>query len=248
MTVTVVPADPPRAGLVLPEVTDETPLSADAAADLYRAALQDVLRVAEQVGGRLLVNYRSADHLPDEYATDTDPEAEVRAVAGEALQDVTDARFEPQVGSTVSARLGNTVTHLLREEDAPSVSVVWPTAPLVRRSTIDGASMKLRHNEVVLGPTHAGRAFLAGFTEPVDFAGAFGDGELETLARRGHDADCDVEFIHTSPRLDQPGGLASLVPLLRSRVIAERVVPAETATFVHERGVTVRDGEVVVDE
>jgi hypothetical protein len=248
MTTVVVPATPPRPGLVCPDLPEQTPLSPAEAADLYEAALQDTLRTAEQAGGDLLVNYRSEETIPEEFRTDTDPEAEVRAVASEALSDVTAVRFETQVGSTDSARIGNTVTHLLREEAVDSVAVLRPTAPLVRRSTVDSGAMKLRTNGAVFGPTTAGDVYYAGFTDTVEFVGALADPAVETLTDRARDADRETEFLPIQPSVESAEGLASLVPLLRARVRAERVVPANTATFVHDHGLRVRDGDLVREE
>lgn len=248
MTTLVVPAAPPRAGLVCASLSDSTPLSAEEAADLYAAALKDTLRAAEKAGGDLLVNVRSEETIPDEFHTDTDPTAEVRAVAGEALTDVTAARFEPQVGSTRDARVGNTVTHLLREEGADSVAVIRPIAPLVRRSTVDSGVMKLRSNETVLGPTATAGVYFAGFTDTIQFGEAFTDPAVETLTDRATDADNGVDFLQTQATIDSATGLAALIPILRARVTAERVAPTETATFVHEAGLRARDGEVVRDD
>lgn len=247
MTVIVVLADPPRPGLVLSDLPATTPLSAAAAADLYAASLKDTFRAAEQSGGDLLVNFRPEDLLPDAHLTDTAPEAELRALAAEALEDPSAARYEPQVGSTVSARAGNTVTHLLREEAVGSAAVLRGTAPLCSRATLDAAAMKLRTNEVVLGPALDGRTYFAGFTAPVDFADAFRQGELETLTDRGRDADADIEFLPLLARVGSGQGLRTLLPQLRSRISAERVVPKHTATFVHEHGLRVRGGEIVAD-
>lgn len=248
MTTLVVPAAPPRAGLVCASLPESTPLSGEEAADLYAAALQDTLRAAEKSGGDLLVNVRSEETIPEEFHTDTDPEAEVRAVAGEALADVTAVRFEPQVGSTRDARVGNTVTHLLREEGADSVAVIRPIAPLVRRSTIDSGVMKLRSEETVLGPTATGGVYFTGFTDTIQFGEAFTDPAVETLTDRSVDADNGVDFLPTQTTIDSATGLAGLIPILRGRVTAERVAPTETATFVHEAGLRARDGEVVRDD
>ncbi len=241
--IVVVPATPPRPESVFPTLAASPQFTPEAAVRLYTAALQDTLVSAEAAGGELLINYRPTDGdstgpLP------ADPEAAVRAVASEALSDVTAARFEKQVGSSVAARIVNTVTHLLTAEDADSVAVVRPIAPLVRRSVIDGGAMKLRSNEVVLGPTTAGGVYFAGFTEPIDFAGAFGPRELGVLTDRARDVDYDVEFLRHVPRVDTTGGLRSTVPTVRSRVDAERITPPETATVLHELGVVVRDGTV----
>lgn len=247
MTVVAVLADPPRPGLVLPDLVASTPLSAAEAADLYAATLKDTVRAVERSGGDLLVNYRPDDLLPAEHVTATSSQAELRALAGEALADVTDARFEPQVGSSVSARAGNTAAHLLREEGVDSVAVTRGTAPLLTRTVIDSAAMKLRGNQTVLGPSTRGRTYYAGFTAPVDYADAFGAAELATLVDRANDAAHSIEFLPMHVAVETAADLRDLLPVLWGRIEAERVVPEHTATFVHEHGLRVRDGAVVAD-
>ena len=248
MTVVAVLTDPPRPGLVLPDLVEETPLSAAEAAELYAACLRDTFRAVERSGGDLLVNYRPDDALPDEHVTDTSGEAELRALAGDALTDVTDARFEPQVGSTFSARAGNTATHLLREEGGDSVAVTRGTAPLLTRTVIDSAAMKLRQNQTVLGPSTRGRTYYAGFTAPIDYADAFGGAEVETLVDRANDAGHHTEFLPMHVGVETAADLRDLLPVVWGRIAAERVVPEHVATFVHEHGLRVRDGAVVVDD
>ncbi|WP_435129480.1 hypothetical protein [Halobaculum sp. D14] len=247
MTVVAVLADPPRPGLVLDGLVDSSPLSAEQAASLYGAMLKDTFRAVERSGGDLLVNFRPDDLLPDEHVAETASEAALRTLAGDALDDITDARFEPQVGSTESARAGNTATHLLREEDVRSVAVVRGTAPLLTRSLVDSAAMKLRTNETVLGPATRGRVYFAGFTEPVDFEDALGEDELETLTARSADAGNDVEYLPLQVGVADAADLRDLLPVLWSRLDAERAVPEHTATVVHDLGLRVRDGEVVID-
>lgn len=247
MTVVAVLADPPRPGLALPALADETPLSAADAADLYAACLRDTFRAVERSGGDLLVNFRPDDLLPDEYVADTSSEAELRALAGEALDDVTEARFEQQVGSTFSARAGNTATHLLREEGVDSVAVTRGTAPLLTRTVVDSAAMKLRQNQTVLGPSTRGRTYYAGFTAPIDYADAFERAELETLVDHANDAGHHTEFLPMHVGVETAADLRDLLPVVWSRIAAERVVPEHVATYVHDRGLRVRDGELVLD-
>jgi len=247
MTVVAVLANPPRPGLALPDLVETTPLSAADAADLYAAVLKDTFRAVERSGGDLLVNYRPDDLLSEGHVTDTASEAQLRALAGDALDDVTDARFEPQVGSTFSARAGNTATHLLREEGVDSVAVTRGTAPLLTRTVIDSAAMKLRGNQTVLGPSTRGRTYYAGFTAPVDYEAAFEAAELETLVDRANDAGHRVEFLPMQVGVETAADLRDLLPVLWGRIETERVVPEHTATFVHEHGLRVRDGAVVLD-
>ena len=245
MTVVAVLADPPRPGLLLPRLATTSPLSEAEAASLAAAMLKDTLRAVEASGGDLLVNYRPDDLLPDRHARpDESAEAAVRSLADDALDDPEAARFEVQVGSTLSARAGNTVTHLLETEGAQSAAVVRGDTPLLKRSTIDSAAMNLRTNEVVLGPSTDGRVYYAGFTAPIDFEGAFADPALETLVDGANDAGYDTEFLAMLPTVRTGADLTTLVSSIRARWQAGRVVPEHTATFVVEHGLTVvGDGE-----
>ena len=64
MTTVAVLCDPPRPGLVLDDLVDASPLSPEAAADLYAALLRDSVRAVAGSGGELLVNYRPASESP----------------------------------------------------------------------------------------------------------------------------------------------------------------------------------------
>jgi len=250
MTVVAVPAKPPRPGLALPRLVEETSLSAAAAASLYEATLSDAVRAVATSGGDLLVNYRTEDLLPDtETGSDADPASEVRALVEAALADlesdphVGDPRYEPQVGSTAAARAGNTVTHLLEEERAGSAAVLWPTAPLAGRTEVDGATMKLRDAATVLGPTATGGVYYAGFKEPVDFTEALADPAVETLTERTTDAGSRADFLEMVPSVSTPAGLATTVALVRARVRSARPAPPHTAAVVDRLGLRVRDDE-----
>ena len=246
MTIVVLLADPPREGLVGTEFAASTSLSPAEATELYETLIRDVVLAVDRSGGDLLVNHPVDEDLPAEHRTGASPEAELRALVADTLGETGGVRFERQVGSTFDARAGNTVTHLLREEGADSVAVVTPTAPLLSRTVIDSAAMKLRTNEVVLGPSTRGRTYYAGFTEPIDFEEAFDAPALSTLTDRGRDAGFDVEFVEPQPSLETADDLLDVVPLLRARITAERIVPEHLSTFVHEHGLDVasEDGDV----
>jgi hypothetical protein len=247
MSVIVVPAAPPRAGLVLPELVETSPLSAAEAADLYAAMLGDVCVAAERSGGDLLVNYLPDDELPEEYVGEKSAEAAVRGTVNAALEDPDVARFETQVGSDHSARVGNSVTHLLSEEDVNTVQVVEPTAPTAGRTVIDSTAMKLRRRDVVLGPAARGRVYLAAFGEPIDFADAYTPPAVETLTDRGLDAGLDVDFVESAPLVETGTDMRSLVSLLRARQAADRNVPPGTMAVLDDLGAVVVDGELRTD-
>lgn len=251
MTVVAVLAEPPREGLVLSELAETTPLTEAETAELYEAMFRDTISAIHRSGGELLVNYRPEESIPAAHQQDIAPEAELRAIVADTIDDVGSVRFEPQVGSTYAARVGNTVTHLLREEGAQSVAAVPGTAPLMVRSVIDTAAMRLRTNEVVLGPSLDGRVYYAGFTEPIDFTDGYDAPALETLSQRASDAELDTDFLAMQPVVERGADLETLIPQLRARFTAERIVPTYTASFVYDYGLVVAetDGErsIVVD-
>jgi hypothetical protein len=254
MTVVAVRLDPPRDGLVLPDLPDTSPLAAAAAPRLYEAMAMDAMLAAAESGGDLLVNYRGEDSLPAEFAReDGTAESQARTLVEDALEEdaVADARVEVQVGSSRSARVGNTITHLLESEGANSAAVLEPDAPLFLRKDVDSAAMKLRRSEVVLGPAQDGDLYFAGFTEPVDFENAFAAPALENVNARAIDAGHDVDFVGTTRRLQTGADLRSLVSELRARRAAGRLVPPHTTAFVEELGLWVdatEDGTELVRE
>lgn len=245
MTDVALLVDPPREGLVATGLPGGTPLSIEEAADLYEAAVKDTARAVAASGGQLLVNYRAEESLPEPHREDEGTAEETtRALIEAALADVSGGegpRFEPQVGSTFSARAGNTVTHLLEEEDATSAAVLRGTTPLLERTHVDSAAMKLRSSETVLGPTPNGSVHYAGFAEPLDFADAYDEPALETLTDRAVAADHDVDYVPMLPRVDTPVGLATTVSTVRARAAAERAVPYFTATLIDDLALHVED-------
>lgn len=245
--IVVVPVTPPRVGLVLTSLAEGTPLSTAEVTRLYEAVTMDVLHAARSSGGDLLVNYRDEETLPDAF-DDGDPEAEVRDLVHDTLGEDAEFRLERQVGSTRAARFGNTVTHLLNREDAASVGVLEPTAPLVARTEIDGAAMSVRRSDVVLGPAGDGSVYLAAFAEPIDFADAYEPPALATLARRGESAGLDVGFAPSIPTITTEPGLCATIAGLEARREAGRPAPEAVTTVVDDLGLAVADGPTLVRE
>ncbi|KPN31840.1 hypothetical protein SY89_02595 [Halolamina pelagica] len=239
MTTVVLLADPPRPGLRFPDLAATSPLNESEVAELAGAIDRDAMRAIERSGADLLVNYRPEDLLDEAHRTEVSPEAEIRALAADAVSDVGEVRFEPQVGSTPSARVGNTVTHLLREEGARSVAVLPGTTPFITRAGIDSAAMKHRSNDVVLGPGPGGSVYYAGFSDTVDFTDAMTPPALNTIAELARGEDHETAFLPTQPTVRTGDELASVVAELRARVAAGRAVPDFTAALIEEYGLIV---------
>jgi len=227
MTTVAVLADPPGETDALARLVERGVLEAEAATALYTATLRDACVAVERSGGDLLVNYRVPDGLKDDVAKES-----VASALEPALDDPDGARYEVQVGSTRSARVGNTVTHLLEQEGVRTAAVVDATVALLERRHVDSAAMKLRGDEVVLGPTPGGEVWYAGFAEPVDFADALAAPALRTLTERATAGESGVDFLESLPRVSDPAGLASAVVLTRTRQLAGKPVPEHTAECI----------------
>lgn len=242
-TVTVVVAlvDPPREGLVLPELVESTPLSESDAVTLYEAFVEDLCRATAASGGDLLLNYRPDDELPEEFQTDDAVEPQIRELASNVLSgdDLDETRIEVQVGSTESGRVGNTVTHLLDEEEVDSVTICDPAAPLRSRQHIDSIAMKLRRSAVVLGPAARGRIHTAAFRETIDFADALTPPALVTLSDHARDADHDVDFAPQQTVVETHDDLLGLLSELRARQTAGRWMPTSTTRAVADLGLRI---------
>lgn len=249
MTVHAVLVDPPRPGFVLPRIAADGPLSPGEAAELYLAMVKDSFRAIARSSGELLINYRDPADLPSEYRTDGDVEAEFRGHAKQALDNPDAARFEVQVGSSFDARAGNTVTHLLRDEDASSVSILDGQTPTITRPDLDTAGMKLRRSDVVIGPSPGGHVYYAGFTEPIDFNEAFAPPEVQTLTTRAEAIDAHVDFLPMHPRIETARDLVTLVSIITARREADRIVPAFTADVIDrfQLSITVEDGDRTIN-
>jgi len=238
MTTIVVLADPPEPGVALSALGSGTPLSEGEAARLYEAMLVDVCRTVQAGGADLLVNYRPADRVPVD-----EPETALREALADELEAPGEARYEVQVGESFAGRVGNTVTHLLEEEEERQVGVTTPAAPFLRRDHVGGLGMSLRTEEVALAPTWGGRVALAGFTESVDFADAFAPPAVETLAMRARDAGLSVDFLPRQPVVETAADLADAVAYASARVRAERLVPGRTAGVIDDLGLRAVDSE-----
>jgi len=222
MTTAVVLAEPPVEGTTLAGLVG--PLSETDAVALYRAMLADICETLQRGEADVLVNYP-----PTEQAPVDDPESRVRAVLDAELPEPDAVRYEQQVGESRAGRVGNALTHLLESEQEETVAAVAPTAPFLRREHVGTAAMKLRTNDVVLGPAPGGRVTFAGFGEPVDFADAYAPPAVETLARRASEADLDADFLPMTPVIERSGDLATALPVLAARQRSDRLVPPRTA-------------------
>ena len=251
MTIVVVIADPPVDGAgVCEEIVAETELTPADGVELYAAVLKDVFTALAESTVDVLINYPPREDLPEGAELQRSPEAILRGLAGSVVDPdrLEDFRFEVQVGSDFSATAGNAITHLLREEERASASVLRPCVPRLVRSIVDEAAIKLRRTDVVLGPAGGGDVYFAGFTQPIDFAGVFEESALEEIAARAGADGLTVDFVRDREVLDAARDLGSVVTRFRAQQLAGKPVPTHVWSFIEDRGLEVRDGRLRVQE
>lgn len=243
-------ADAPVEGVACRSLVEETPLTAADGVALYRAVLKDVIGTLAEATIDPLVNYPSAEDLPADADVEKRPEAALRGIAASVVEPerLEDFRFEVQVGSNFSAKAGNAITHLLRDEGQQSAAVLRPCVPRLERSVIDEAAIKLRRNEVVLGGAGDGEVYYAGFSEPIDFEDVFETNAIEEAALRAGEAGLSVDFAREREVLHSARDLRTVVTRLRAGVAAGKQVPEHTWSFIEDRGIRVRDGTLEVGE
>lgn len=236
MTVYALLVEPPIEGGVLDSVDV---LAADEAVKLAEAMLKDTMRNVEGTGGDLLVNYPPATEVPETGRNHEPPEAALRDLAAEALDDPTEVRFEVQVGDTYAERAGNTATHLLEEEDADTVAIMDGRSPTLLRTVLDSAAMKLRRNDVVIAPAAGGRVAYVGLRQSIDFARGLQPPLVESLAETATRAGLSVDFLPLHPTVTTDAELATLIASVRARTTADRIAPEFTAAVIEDLGLEV---------
>lgn len=244
MTTVVLLPDPPVEGIACQRLVEETSLTPADGLALYRALLADTMVTLERSTIDILVNYPTQEDLPAD-ADPEDPKAELRKIAARAMEPdrFEGVRFEPQVGSDFSAKAGNAITHLVRDEDLQSAAVLRPCVPRLARSVIDEAALKLRRADVVIGPANRGEVYYAGFSDLIDFEGVFETRPLEEITRRAVEAGLEVDFQRSRELLWEPADLVGVLSRLNADTLAGKPVPEHTWETVQKREIAMRDGE-----
>jgi hypothetical protein len=247
VTTVVLLPDPPVEEIAGERLVAETDLTPADGLAIYRATLADTLSTLEEGTADVLVNYPPADDLPAN-SDGLNPETELRRIAGTVMtpEAVEAVRFEPQVGSDRSARAGNAITHLVRDEGEQSAAVLFPTPRLVR-SIVDEASLKLRRADVVLGPATRGEVYYAGFADLIDFTDVFAERPIGAITRRAREADLDVDFVRTREVLDGKASFEGVLTRIRADAIAEKPVPEHLWETIQERNIRIEDGRITSD-
>lgn len=245
MTTVIVLADPPVEGVACNELVEQTDLTPSDGLALYEALVADTMATLERSTVDILVNYPQADAIPGD-AEDIDPKARLRELTANAMTPdrFEEIRFEPQVGGNFSAKAGNAITHLIRDEDAQSATVLDPCVPRLARSIVDEGALKLRRADVVLGPAARGDVYFAGFSDLIDFTDVFETQPIEAVTREAIANDLAVDFLRTREVLSTPADLRGVLTRLNANTLAGKPLPEQFWKTIQEREIELRDGKI----
>lgn len=177
MTVIAVPCPPPGINEVHERLDAELPLSGTELTQLIAAVCQDTLLAVVSSGGEpLIVPLALENPLP---AWDDS----VEVVSG--MQDTLHIKNESIVQTSEineSAEWAEDLFDVARaESDAASLGICLPKTPLVQRRHLDAAAMRLRRNDITLGPSTGGRWYFLGCQRTIDLEAAGDPGKTKTI-------------------------------------------------------------------
>lgn len=193
----------PRPGKVKTRLVP--PLSNEKACELYRAFLQDLLGRLERLKKTDTTIFVSGDDAQ-----------EIRELAPERF------RLQPQEGKDLGERLRNAFAHLLRQ-DRDTAVIIGSDSPDLPLVFLKRAWLKLKHRDVVLGPSSDGGYYLIGLKKaarPLFNGVSWGsDAVLEQTLDRIHEHRLAFSLLPLWYDVDTPDSLS----LLRSMVLARRI-------------------------
>ena len=232
MTVHVVYADPQELRDPFPALVGDGYLDRKAAQLLAEAMLQDTTAAVAESGGDLVVT-----HPPESNEDQSDePRERLREVLSGALPGMDAVQFESQVGDRPTERVENACRHIVSRADVASVAVLDGRAPLLDRTDLDNAGMKLRRSEVVVGPAPAGRVAYLGMTEPIELSRLHWPLALGALVDRAVTNGHTVDWLPLQVWVGGRSGLETLTTLIRADQTASRRVPERTAAAIDAVG------------
>lgn len=208
VVVVVEPSDDHR---IVSTVSRQYGVADQAALDVYRGVLMDLCRAAAGSNADLAV---------------AAPAGDVRAPDARALlQDAIGASADGAVLEYDPAR-GPRPDDVAAEEGA--VTLLLPRSPLIRRTHLDSAAMRLRRHDTVIGPTaRGGVCHLSVSESATDQLGGRVD-DLEAVVDAAVADDASVDLLAPWPAMDSEEGLAGTLALLAAFQTIEREIAPYT--------------------
>ncbi len=211
------------------ELTAETPLEPEETRDLLECAVRDTVVAVDASGANLVLAV--TDRTPTPIFEWDDIDAGVAELSD-------DCGIEREMGVVPVDRGGVNVASLLdaaiEERPGPSVSILRPISPLLQRRHLDGMTMRLRRDDVVLGPTTTSEWYAIGRGRDVSLGHIDTSPSLTGTALGVAEADVSIDLLPALPAITSVTGLAGTIALLEAYALAGRAVAPWTAQFLDD--------------
>lgn len=194
-------------------------------ADLFHALVADAALAVDESGGDLFLAVPASSESAVAFVEDIRDTVLEDASNGTIVHVETDAPIPP-VGSTLRA--------VRDRSTAASIGVLDPATALVGRRHLDTAAMRLRRDDVVLGPTPEAGYFFFGTaldpeTLPERMSPEF-DAVTTEAGERG-----SVGFLEMLPVVTRPDHVGSLAALVAGLNADNRTVAPFASAYFEER-------------
>ncbi len=222
MTDVVVPLVPPRLRAARSNIGHD-----DAIADLYHATTADAATAVDESGGQLVLAVgqdSDASAFASEFPATVFPDADIDELSldeeGQSLADAAALRA------------------IRAHSDAATVGIIDPSVGLIRRRHLDTAAMRLRREDVVIGPTPEGGWYYVGTGLEAEELPDMLDPSLDRLMDE-LDEDLDIGFLPLLPVIRADHHLAGVGSLLEAMDRSGRRIAPYTRAWLESHGETV---------
>lgn len=239
MTTVAVLVEASNKRTLLSDLVERNVITRGETSDLFEAMIRDVIGTVERSGGEVVVAART----DDEDLEGTDPHVEIdeslRRRFGEAVEGELDVEVSGE--SDRAVWIEAVLRSLLNRPGVETAAVVPASVPMLERTHVDGAAMRLRRASMVLGPDHRGGTYYLGVGD-VAVLGAGLDPSVEvTLVRGARQQGSEVDFLPVVPTVTDGRDLTWLVGHVEALRTAGRRIPERTAAWIDGVGATVTD-------
>lgn len=224
---------------LLSDLVERNVLSRGETGDLFEAMVRDVIGTVDRSGGEVVVAART----DDVDLGGTDPHGETDESLRHRFGEAVEGELEVEVSgeSDRASWIEAVLRSLLDRPGVETAAVVPASVPMLERTHVDGAAMRLRRSSMVLGPDHRGGTFYVGTDGSAAFGGGLDPSVEVSLVREARRRGSEVDFLPVVPTVRGGRDLRWLVGHVEALRAAGRRVPARTAAWIDGVGATMTD-------
>ena len=213
MTAIAVPCPPPGATAKFDHLLADSSMQETDISRLIAAVCQDTILAAAASGGEPLI-------VPLELEQSLPGWADTQQVVGEFRSAISEDAETIPLTSTIDETehwFEDLLGIARQQSDAASVGIVVPKTPLVQRRHLDAAAMRLRRNEITLGPSTGGDWYFVGSQRDVTLSLADARGKTQSIldALDSEHSIASLPFLPGYETVESLSALQTLIALAR---------------------------------